>query len=149
MDRIRPWLYIGKYSDTLNVHLLSRYNIKAMLQLAELVEHPGITSLYLDVEDGEPLSRDLLRVGIDFVIAQKQQGHNVLVSCGAGISRSAAFAIAALKEIEGMSLLEAFLAVKQAHPQTLPHPTVWESVCHYYGEDDVYQIYLPKYRDGR
>ena len=146
MDRIRSWLYIGKYSDTLNVRLLVRHNIKAMLQLAELVEHPGITSLYLDVEDGEPLPHDLLRAGVDFVIAEKQRGHTVLISCGAGISRSAVFTIAVLKEVEEMNLLDAFLAVKQEHPQTLPHPTVWESVCHYYGEDDVYQIYLPRYR---
>lgn len=146
MDRIRPWLYIGKYSDTLNLRLLSMHNVEAMLQLAELVEHPGITSLYLEVEDGEPLSHDLLRTGVDFVIAEKQRGHNVLVSCGAGISRSAAFAIAVLKEVEEVSLLDAFLAVKQKHPQTLPHPTVWESVCNYYDEEDIYQIYLPKYR---
>ena len=148
MDRVRPWLYIGKYSDTLNVRLLSRHNIKAMLQLAELVEHPDITSFYLEVEDGEPLSHDLLRVGIDFVIAEKQRDHNVLISCGAGISRSAAFTVAVLKEVEEISLLDAFLVVKQKHSQTLPHPAVWESVCNYYGEDDIYQIYLPKYRDG-
>ena len=148
MDRIRPWLYIGKYRDTLNLHLLSMHNVKAMLQLAELVEHPGITSLYLDVEDGEPLSRDLLRTGVEFVITEKERGHNVLISCGAGISRSAAFTIAVLKEVEEISLLDAFLAVKKKHPQTLPHPTVWESVCKYYGEDDIYQIYLPRYRDN-
>ena len=70
MDKIRPWLYIGKYSDTLNMHLLSRHNIKAMLQLAELVEHPGITSLYLDVEDGEPLPHNLLRTGIEFELTE-------------------------------------------------------------------------------
>ena len=146
MDKIRPWLYIGKYSDTLNAHLLLRHHIKAMLQLAELVEHPGITSLYLDVEDGEPLPHNLLRTGIEFVLTEKERGHNMLISCGAGISRSAAFTIAVLKEAEEMSLLDAFLAVKQKHPQTLPHPTVWESVCNYYGENDIYQIYLPKYR---
>lgn len=148
MDKIRDWLYIGKYSDTMNLRLLSMHNIKAMLQLAELVEHPGITSLYLDVEDGEPLSHDLLRTGVEFVTTEKQCGHNVLISCGAGISRSVAFTIAVLKEAEEMSLLDAFLVVKHKHPQTLPHPTVWESVCNYYGEDDIYQIYLPKYRDG-
>ena len=121
----------------------------AMLQLAELVEHPGLTSFYLEVEDGEPLPYNLLRSGIDFVVAAKQRGHNVLISCGAGISRSAVFTIAVLKEVEEISLLDAFLVVKQKHPHTLPHPTIWESVCNYYGEDNIYQIYLPKYSAGK
>ena len=60
MDKIRPWLYIGKYRETLDGRYLSAHNITAMLLLAELVEHPGITSLYLAVEDGEPLPSESL-----------------------------------------------------------------------------------------
>ena len=120
MNKIRPWLYIGKYRDTLNTHLLSAYNIKAMLQLAELVEYPNITSLYLPVDDGVPLPDALLRQG------------------GAGISRSTAFAIAALKETEGMTLLEALRLVKRYHPIAMPHPAIWDSLCAYYGEDVLF-----------
>ena len=141
MDRIRPWLYIGKYRDTLDPVLLSTYKIKAMLQLAQLVEHPGISSLYLPVEDGKPLPHDLLRQGLDFVIAQKSLEHNILIACGAGISRSAAFTVAALREVESISLTRAFREVKQRHSQALPHPVVWESVCKYYGETNPYEIY--------
>jgi len=35
-----------------------------MLQLAEKVEQPGITSLFLPVEDFAPLNIDLLKQGI-------------------------------------------------------------------------------------
>ena len=35
MDRIRPWLYIGKYRETLRRYFLSTHGIQAMLQLAE------------------------------------------------------------------------------------------------------------------
>ena len=132
MNKIRTWLYIGKYRDTLNVHLLGVYHIGAMLQLAELVEQPHITSFYLNVEDGVPLPDNLLRQGVDFVITEKQQNRNVLIACGAGISRSAAFAVAALKEVEQLSLLDAFRVVRQHHPQALPHPAIWESLCTYY-----------------
>lgn len=135
MDKIRTWLYIGKYRDTLNTHLLSVYKIGAMLQLAELVEQPGLVSLYLQYEDGLPLPPDLLRRGIDFVFAQKAQNRVVLIACGAGISRSAAFTLAALKEAEGLSLLDAFWAVKQRHSEAMPHPAIWESLCKYYQED--------------
>jgi protein-tyrosine phosphatase len=145
MDKIRPWLYLGKYRDTLNTHLLSAYGIGAMLQLAELVEQPGITSLYLNVEDGVPLPHKLLRQGVDFVIVEKERGHTVFISCGAGISRSAAFTTAALKEVEGLNLLDAFQVVKRGHPQAMPHPAIWESLCTYYREDFSYEIYSPNF----
>jgi protein-tyrosine phosphatase len=106
-----------------------------MLLLAELVEHPGIRSLYLPVEDFAPLKTDLLRQGIDFVRAEKALGHSVLIACGAGINRSTAFAIAVLKEEEDLSLLEAFRTVKRQHSRGMPHRPVWESLCSYYEEE--------------
>ncbi len=142
MDRIRPWLYIGKYRETLNPHLLAAYQIEAMLQLAELVEHPGIVSLYLPVEDFQPIPFDLLRQGLDFVLAEKEQGHRVLVACGAGINRSSAFSAAVLKEAEGLSLLDAFRTVKKAHPEAMPHPPVWLSLCEYYQENIPFDTLL-------
>jgi hypothetical protein len=132
---VRPWLYIGKYRETLDGHLLGANNIGAMLQLADLVDQPGIRSLYLPVDDGLPLPVDLLRQGVDFVRAEKRRGHIVLIACGAGISRSATFAVAALKEEEGLSLLDAYRVVKSRHPGAMPHFALWESLCSYYQED--------------
>ena len=142
MDRIRPWLYIGKYRETLNRRLLAVNQIEAMLQLAELVEHPGIVSLYLPVEDFQPIPVDLLRKGIDFVRAEKGQGQRVLIACGAGINRSTAFAVATLKEEEGLGLLDAFRAVKRSHPEAMPHPPVWASLCDYYQENIPFDLLL-------
>jgi hypothetical protein len=116
MDAIRPWLYVGKYRETLDAKLLATEKIGAMLQLAEPVTHFGITSVYLPVEDGVPLPSDLLRSGVDFVLSEKQRGQSVLIACGAGMSRSAAFAVAALQEAEGLSLLEAVRTVGKHHP---------------------------------
>ena len=135
MNRIRPWLYIGKYRETRNLSLLSRVKIDAALQLAELVEQPGIETLYLAVDDGVALSTELLQQGIAFIIANKDQGKRVLVSCGAGISRSTSFALAALKEVEELDLLEALQEVKRRHPDAMPHPALWQSLCEYYDED--------------
>jgi protein-tyrosine phosphatase len=127
-----------KYRETRDAHLLSACKIGAMLQLAELVEQPGITSLYLSVEDGEPIPEDLLQQGVEFVVAERERGNVVLIACGAGISRSAAFAVAALKEVEGLNLLEAMRVVKEQHPTAMPHPDLWESLCAYYREDFPY-----------
>jgi protein-tyrosine phosphatase len=147
MNAIRPWLYVGKYRDTLNGSLLSVRGIGAMLQLAEAVEQPHITSRYLAVEDGEPLPGTLLRQGVDFVLSEKERGHVVLIACGAGMSRSVAFAVAVLKEAEGLSLLEALRSVKRHHPKALPHPTLWESLCAYYQEEIPLRAMMNALRD--
>ena len=109
--------------------------IGAILQLAEAVKHPCIEWLFLPVEDGVPLSSRLLREGVGFVLNQKRFGRKVLIACGAGKSRSAAFAAAVLKEDEGLPLLEALRAVKSRHPETMLQPALWESLCASYQED--------------
>ncbi len=134
MRLVRPWLYIGKYPDTLDLSTLKQHGIKAVLQLAEAVAQPTIVTLYLPVEDGISLSADYLQQGVAFVLAHKSMGQPVLIACGAGVSRSAAFAVAALKEAENLSLMKAMLALREAHPEALPHSALWDSLCAYYKE---------------
>jgi protein-tyrosine phosphatase len=138
MDEIRTWLYIGKYRDTLDKHSLDFNSIKAMLQLADRIEQKGINSLFLPVEDIGPTSPVLIKQGVDFILEEKGKGHKVLVACGAGINRSTAFCMAALKEVEGLSLLDAFKEIKRKHPESMPHEPVWESFCRYYNESIPY-----------
>lgn len=138
MISIRPWLLIGKYRETLDHDLLARAQVGALLHLAAPVEPPGITTLHLPVEDGEPLEAPVLRQGVEFVLAQRAAGKKVLVACGAGISRSTSFAIAALKEAEGLSLLAAAREVRRLHPDGLPHIALWSSLCLHYQEPDDY-----------
>lgn len=135
MDAIRSWLYIGKYRETLDRELLINQGIQALLHLAAPIQHPEIRCLYLPVEDGMSLPVELLRLGINFVKDEYQQGHTLLIACGAGVSRSATFAVAALKEIEGLGLLEAIKEVQHHHRESLPHPALWESLCLYYQEE--------------
>jgi hypothetical protein len=83
---------------------------------------------------------------VDFVRNEKAKGHKVLVACGAAINRSTAFCVASLKEEEGIGLLDAFLAVKAAHIESLPHPPVWQSLCDYYQEEIPYLEVLTQSR---
>jgi isocitrate dehydrogenase len=152
MYRIRPWLYVGKFNETQDDDLLRRREIGAMLQLADSVKHEGIPSLYVPVMDGEPLPPDMLRSGVEFVRLEKALSRNVLIACGAGISRSAAFTVAVLKEEEGLSLLDAFREVRARHPLAEPHAALWESMCEYYEEDVPYakvlQVMWPELEQG-
>ncbi|HVU13316.1 MAG TPA: dual specificity protein phosphatase [Phototrophicaceae bacterium] len=135
MRQIRPWLYVGKYSETLSRELLEANKIRAVLELAAPVNHNGMTTLYLPVDDGAPIKSAALANGVAFVRSEYAQGNRVLIACGAGISRSVTFAIAALKEEEGRSLLDAFREIAKAHPEGMPHPELWRSLCEYYDED--------------
>ena len=134
MYLVRPYLAVGKLRETFDADLLRVNRISAMVQIAESVPHPGIVSLYLPFEDGKPLPSGVLARAMAFVQEQQSDVGVMLIACGAGISRSVTLAVAAIKEIEGGTLLEAFGKVRQAHPDALPHPALWQSLCDYYGE---------------
>ena len=132
MLEVRDWLYQGKYSDTINLPLLQRHHIKAILHLAEDVRQPDIETLYIPIEDGEPISAKHIETGINFVL--RYQPQHVLIACGAGISRSTSYTAAVLKETEGLSLKDALADIRRKYPSALPHPMVWHSLCTFYGE---------------
>jgi hypothetical protein len=138
MDEIRPWLYIGNYSDTQNKDSLDSKSIHAILQLAMPVKQTGVASLYLPIRDMSLIPSRLFKEGVEFVVNQKEKGHRTLVACAAGINRSTAFCIASLKEIEGLSLLDAFKEIKKYHSQSMPQEMVWESLCSCYKEEISY-----------
>jgi protein-tyrosine phosphatase len=144
MYTIRPWLTIGKYAETRNLNLLQVSGIHAMLQLAEAVPQPGIESLYLAVEDGEPLPIPLLEQGITFIREQKSQDHHVMVACGAGISRSVLFSMAALMAEENLSLFDAYRDIVAIHPTAMPHHALGLSLAQYHHLD----LDLRGYMDG-
>jgi protein-tyrosine phosphatase len=134
VNRIRPWLYVGKYRDTLDGKRLVEAGIQAVLQLAAPFEYPGLDVLYLPVDDGVPIDPMLFERGIAFIRAHCPD-RPLLIACGAGVSRSVSFAIVALRELEQRSLLEAYEIVKTCHPDAMPHPTLWNSLCEHYGEE--------------
>ena len=142
MDTIRPWLLIGKYRDTISRSYLQAEQIQALLTFAEPVDHAGIVCRYLPVEDGVSLNLAVFETGRAFIQDHYRNNQRVLVACGAGISRSAIFVIAALKETEQLGLLEAAQSVYQARPSIFPHYALWESLCAYYHEDVPYRKLL-------
>lgn len=142
MQQIRPWLAIGSFRDRQDAARMRAAGVGAMLELAGQVAVDGVESLYLPVEDGEPLARPSLARGVAYVLAQRAAGRLVLVACGAGISRSTTFAIAALREAEGLTLLQAAQQVRRRHPGGMPHPALWASLCAFAGEPLPYAALL-------
>ena len=132
MHKIRDWLYIGKYRETLRRSLLNSYNIGAMLHLAEDVQHDDIETLYLGIDDGVPVKHEVLKQGIDFLVEQKAQGKILLSACGAGVSRSTTFAMGALMHEEKLDIWEAYQTILDSHPKALPADPLVMSLAEYY-----------------
>lgn len=133
MHKIRNWLFIGKYRETISHPLLHSYRIEAMLHLVEDVQHKGIETLYMPIDDGVPVRQEILKRGIDFICEQKAQGKVILSACGAGISRSTTFAMGALMQEEKIDIWEAYQAILDRNPDALPAPDLVVSLGDYFG----------------
>jgi len=143
MNMIRPWLFVGALRATQDADALKQHGIGAMLQLHRPAEQPGIETLYVAVQEGYRMTRAEIKTGVDFVLEQKAQGRRVLVACGSGISRSATFALAALKVDENLGLGEAFLEVRKQYDRAMPDEVHWHDLCQYFGEDvDFWSLWV-------
>ena len=105
-----------------------------MLQLADPYIQNGIESLYLQVTDGEPVSAEKFTRGLEFLRAQRAAGRRTLIACGAGISRSTIFAMAALMDAEQRDLFDAYKEVYQQHSGAQPHHALVMSLAEYHGD---------------
>ena len=56
MTLLRDWLYIGKYTDLEALHNGDFKHIKVVLNLAEALPIEGKKVLFLNIDDGVPLS---------------------------------------------------------------------------------------------
>lgn len=142
MFQIRDWLFISGFPAASNPKEVQKHRINAMLQLFEAFKSPGVETLYLNVLDGYPLPPEVIRRGVDFVRKQHSKDKRILITCGAGVSRSVTFTVAILKEIEGLSLEEAYLSIRQHHQEALPDHIHWDSLREYFGEGpEFWQIW--------
>ena len=144
MHNIRPWLYISKVRETGDRSMMSAYKIGAILQLAYPAEHPGIEPLYIAVDDGVPLPSEALQQGISFAHEQKAKSHQLVIGCGAGISRSVTFTMAVLHEEEGISLLDAYEQIAAVHPEAMPHYELLTSLGAYYNDPQATRALLSR-----
>ena len=142
MFKIRDWLYISDYPSASSPDMVKSVGIGAMLQLFEPFTMEGVETQFLKVEDGHPITPEQIKIGGSFLRQQHAKGRKVLATCGAGISRSVTFSIIALKEIEGLSLIDAYREIRQHHPQAMPDHLHWKSIADYYHEEgDFWKIW--------
>ncbi|NWI14035.1 DUS12 phosphatase, partial [Crypturellus soui] len=128
MVAVLPGLYVGCVESCSSPKALAAAGVVAVLTVdaqeeAPLPPLPGLRTLHVRAQD-EP-GADLLSHLDDcaaFIAAARATGGAALVCCTAGVSRSAAVAIAYLMKSEGLSWEEAYAAVRAAKPDVGVNP---------------------------
>lgn len=152
MEMIRPWLMIGRYTDSADITFLRQYNIKSMLQLQVSINQPGVETLHLPIKDGVPISTAIFDKALTFIRTQYEQGNNLLISCEMGMSRAPIIAMLALMDIEGCSIIDAYYAIYDVNPFALPHPQLVKSLIEYTHSSETFvEVWstIHRYRDSK
>jgi protein-tyrosine phosphatase len=134
VDHVGHGIYIAGHRATAYARELQQAGLTHVLKLyADEPYFPaGFVVLDNAITDGEFIPPEMLKRGADFLMAQVNAGRPVLSMCGAGISRSATFVLAALVQLD-YTLEEAFRLLKAQHPIASPHPALWTSLIEQYG----------------
>lgn len=133
-DHVIDGIYIAGWRAVKAAPALRAAGIRHVLKLYEDIPYlPADFNTFENaLDDGEFITQPLLQRGVGFIKEQVQAGNAVLVMCGAGMSRSATFVLAYLLET-GHDLHAAYRLLRRAHPETEPHPRMWQSLITHYG----------------
>jgi atypical dual specificity phosphatase len=138
VNQVRPWLWIGDQDDGVHLGPLLRTGITAVFNATTISDNwpadarERIAYLRIDQDDGQPIPEEKLARFFDFLRAARDEGRVLLVHCGAGVSRAAAFCIAALMAVEALDWDLAEAEVRRARPIIGPAAPLKQSVLAYF-----------------
>ncbi|XP_068598655.1 dual specificity protein phosphatase 7 [Brachionichthys hirsutus] len=125
--QILPYLYLGCAKDSANLDVLSKYNIKYILNvtpnLPNMFEHEGDFK-YKQIPISDHWSQNLSQFfpeAISFIDEARSQKCGILVHCLAGISRSVTVTVAYLMQKLNLSLNDAYDFVKRKKSNISPN----------------------------
>ena len=127
-NRINPYLFaLSKVTDRLYVSSLwvarnltkaNPEGITAVLNLTEVdyQENPDIIYMRMSIEDGQPISREMLFEILDYLRFIYENGHKILIHCAAGASRSPSIMAAFMHYMKIEHYLDAMDKIVEARP---------------------------------
>ncbi|XP_061743980.1 dual specificity protein phosphatase 7 [Nerophis ophidion] len=125
--QILPYLYLGCAKDSANLDVLSKYNIKYILNvtpnLPNMFEHEGDFK-YKQIPISDHWSQNLSQFfpeAISFIDEARSKKCGILVHCLAGISRSVTVTVAYLMQKLNLSLNDAYDFVKRKKSNISPN----------------------------
>jgi hypothetical protein len=132
-DHVVDELYVGSMWVSLKPEALSGAGVGAILKLhaGTIGNLEAFDVLALPFTDGLPIPDGYLRAGVDFLAERAAAGQSSLVMCAAGVSRSAAFALAYLTEQKGYDLRQAFTLLRDRRTVASPQSALWVSLLEF------------------
>ncbi|NDJ35029.1 MAG: dual specificity protein phosphatase family protein [Chloroflexi bacterium] len=132
ISKVTNQVYIGDVNAA--KARLSEFGITRILYLHEepLSGVQDIPVVDRPIPDGRPISAETFDDFLAIMQGEIDNEGRVLVMCWAGMSRSATVVLAYLVS-QGMGLREAYEHLRQQHPLTEPHTTLWQSLLDYTG----------------
>ena len=118
-------LYLSGYTLLSKKESLSDLNIKYVLNCAREIsdaKHPNVTYKRLEMDDVPMFKLNtVLLNGMIFIAEALHAGHNVLVHCVMGISRSTSLVIAYMMTFHNLTYAQAHRIVKAHRPHINPN----------------------------
>ncbi|EFO82253.1 hypothetical protein CRE_00213 [Caenorhabditis remanei] len=133
ITQVRPHLFLAGYG-CITPSLLKQYNITHAVDCTNLKTKPipGLDKIEVPVDDNTLAKiTQYFEPVVKFVEDAKQQGHNTVIYCAAGVSRSATLTIVYLMVTENLSLEEAYLDVNKVRPIISPNIGFWRQMIDY------------------
>lgn len=126
ITRVLPHLYLGSQSDALDQEVITRNGITHLLNISCSCPKPSFVpdSHFLRIPINDSYSDKILpwlQPATEFIDKVELVNGKVLVHCLAGISRSAAIAIAYVMSTMGLPLDDAYRFVKEKRPTISPN----------------------------
>ncbi|XP_020373693.2 dual specificity protein phosphatase 8-like [Rhincodon typus] len=124
--QILPYFYLGSQNDVLNKELMTQNGITHILNVSSNCPKPTFIpdSHFLRIPVNDSYCESLLpwlNKSVEFIDTVRSMKSRVLVHCLAGISRSAAIAIAYVMRTMDFSLDDAYRFVKDRRPSISPN----------------------------
>ncbi len=145
VDQVVEGLYIGGGDAIPYAQALREARITRVLKLSPSEQAWPDDFLVFEngLDDNELVPPGCFERSAAFIREQREAGHNVLVACWAGVSRSSTFVLAYLVGELGYDLRDAWALLRARHPRAWPAPEMWTSlIAHFslpYTLDDVKQ----------
>ncbi|KAL8599015.1 hypothetical protein ACOMHN_006824 [Nucella lapillus] len=133
MPCVGPGLYISGVNGVMSLRMLKSKRITHILNLAEeLMDAPfpeGFTLRHQRLRDADNENiLDKFPELVEYIQEVVSGGGHIVVSCVAGVSRSASLCLAYKVRHQGLSLREAYHQVHQARPVIAPNPGFWQAL---------------------
>lgn len=138
IDEVFPGVWVGGDDAPQDREFLEKNLIGQVLNMAKNIEyepaHENTLYTKLGIHDGELPPVGVYQKAAHIIWEARNHGHNVVVHCAAGISRSVTAVVAYKMLYDGMTFSDALVKIQRIRPIASPHPLLVRSLIRDFGD---------------